>query len=88
MDHYTRLHGEIEGAKYCICYDTHKLGKTVLGPRLLIKIDPKGKVLIRCHGYRPVGIPLVVDINPGDSFYHQLLEEGWIVSATRYAVAG
>lgn len=46
-----------------------------------------GDVLLFAHGCRPVGIPLVADLRV-DSFYKQLLREGFIVGMSSYRREG
>ncbi len=62
------IHGCIEGANFAIA-------------------EPKrwnGGVLIYCHGFRPKGHGLRAELDPSADCYRQLIEAGWIVSATSY----
>ena len=43
-----------------------------------------GSVLIYCHGLRPEGGPLMVELLPLKSAYAELLDRGWIIAATSY----
>ena len=43
-----------------------------------------GSVLIYCHGLRPEGGPLMVELLPLKTAYAELLDRGWIIAATSY----
>lgn len=56
------------------------------GAKFVIAAPEKwdGSVLIYCHGLRPEGGDLAVELLPLRSSYRDLLNRGWIVAATSY----
>lgn len=60
--------GEIDGAKFVIA-----------APEKW-----NGSVLIYCHGFRPEGGPLVVELLPLKAAHRELLDRGWVIAATSY----
>ncbi len=62
------IEGEINGSKFAIA-----------APEKW-----NGSVLIYCHGLRPEGGPLVVELLPLKSAHQALLDRGWIIAATSY----
>jgi hypothetical protein len=84
--------GDIEGARYTIAYVPTADNKNTSLPS-----SPSGNgdniipVMIYCHGYRPVGIPLLpsFDLDTHDTaMIPELLTTGWIVAATSYRREG
>lgn len=60
--------GEIDGAKFVIA-----------APEKW-----NGSVLLYCHGLRPEGGPLAVELLPLKSAHRELLDRGWLIAATSY----
>lgn len=60
--------GVINGAKY-----------TIAAPA-----NPKGKLILFAHGYRPVKFPLSSDFSINGTFTKNLLADGWIIASTSY----
>jgi hypothetical protein len=62
----------------------------VQGAKITLLVPKKWerKLLIHCHGCRPVGIPLKADLNCNDALYQKLVSEGWIIGMTSYRREG
>jgi hypothetical protein len=87
--------GDIEGARFTIAY----LPKPLAASQSLSTPSSSSSsitkevinILIYCHGFRPIGIPLLpsLDLDTNDSMMiPSLLTDGWIVSATSYRREG
>jgi len=64
--------GKLEGATYAIA----------------VPVDWNGRLLLYLHGTRPLGAPLVAELDIFDDAFSHLLSDGWMLATTSYRSHG